>query len=78
MKTNNAMQNEQEDNNRLRKADEFVAYCQQAETDAIKALAEARKQLTLAREKKSALFQECEKRAVARRKSGEIEMVAGY
>lgn len=64
---------EQEDNNRLRKADEFVTYCQQAETDAIKALVDAGKRLSIAREKKSILFQECEKRAVNRRKNGQIE-----
>jgi hypothetical protein len=62
--------NETEHEFRLRKAKESVSYCVQAETEAIRALAAARSSLTQAREKYEALFLECERRAVARIKSG--------
>lgn len=76
MKTNNA--DETEDNNRLSKSAKHVDCCRQAEADAIRALVAARADLGRAREKHSQLFQECENRAVARRKAGLITVEAGY
>lgn len=74
----NAHESEAEDNNRLRKATEHIAYCKDAETKAIGDLVDARKTLTRAREKHALLFEECQNRAVARRKAGLIQNVAGY
>lgn len=76
MKTNNAA--EIEDNNRLSKSEKNVEHCLQSEADAIRALAAARADLARAREKHAQLFQECETRAVARRKAGLITVEAGY
>lgn len=73
-----ALQAEQADNLRLKKADEFVEYCRQKENEARRALAEAVAQTQRAKQKWSELFQECEKRACARRKSGQIEVSRDY
>jgi hypothetical protein len=75
---NSAQIQENEDKERLRKSTEFVEYCREAEAIALQELARARAQLARAREKHFELFQACEKRACDRRKSGQIEYVAGY
>jgi hypothetical protein len=69
---------EQEDNLRLKKAQEHVAYCRSAEAEARAALASAVESTKRAKEKHEALFAECEKRAVARRKSGQVIVNPGY
>ena len=56
----------QEDMQRLKKANEHIIFCKQAETKAIKDLVEARQQLSRSREKYEELFHECEARAVKR------------
>lgn len=75
---NTAIASEQEDNYRLRKADEFLTYCREAENDARRELNEALEKTKRAKEKYETLFTECEQRAVARRKAGLIEMRSGY
>lgn len=67
-----AIQSEEEDNFRLRKAVEFLTHCRTAEGDARRVLAEAIERTKRAKEKHEALFAECEARAVSRRKSGQI------
>jgi hypothetical protein len=69
---------EQEDNFRLEKAKEFLAYCRNAETQARIALASAVESSKRAKEKYETLFEECQKRAVARRKSGQVIVNPGY
>lgn len=73
-----AMSAEQEDNTRLRKAQEFLAYSRERENEARKSLLDAVAQTKRAKEKYEELFNECERRATLRRKSGQIECVAGY
>jgi len=73
-----AMQAEQMDNDKVRKARECVEHFKAAEDAAIRALEEARKDLSRAREKFEQTFAECEARSVERRKSGQIEVVSGY
>lgn len=60
---------EQEDNFRLRKADEFLAHCRELENEFRRELARAVEQTKLAKSKHEALFIECENRAVILRKS---------
>lgn len=71
-------QSEQEDNFRLKKAQENVAHCRNAETEARAALHSASESTKRAKEKYDSLFAECESRAVARRKSGQIVVNPGY
>lgn len=66
------MNAEQEDNFRLRKADEFLAHCKEVENQARAALARAEVGTKAARARYETFFTECEARAVARRKSGLI------
>ena len=75
---NTALRDEENDKARLRKAQEFVEYCKQKQADAIRARIEADESLKLAIEKREQIFSECEKRAVARRKAGLIEVNPGY
>lgn len=75
MSTNKA---EQDDNFRLAKAKEHLAFCREAETQARAALASAIESSKRAKEKFETLFDECEKRAVARRKAGQIIVNPGY
>lgn len=60
------MTSEQEDNTRLRKADEFLAYCRATETEARRALAGAAGDTARAKARLEELFFECEARAVER------------
>lgn len=71
-------QSEQEDNFRLHKAKEHVAFCRNAETEARAALNAAIESTKRAKEKYETLFSECEQRAVARRKSGQVIVNPGY
>ena len=73
-----AIQSEQEDNIRLRKAEEFVAHCREMEKAARLALIDAERQTKRARERREELFAECEARACARRKAGLIENSSCY
>jgi len=61
------MTSEQEDNFRLRKAEEFLNHSRESEQRARVTLAESMEQTKRAKEKYETLFMECEKRAVARR-----------
>ena len=72
------MSGEEEDNFRRRKALEFIAHCKTEEDQARVALAQAVERTKRAREKYETLFHECEARAVARRKSGQIITNTGY
>lgn len=72
------MTTEEEDNFHLRKAAEFLAHCRETENQARRELARAVEQTKRAKEKHEALFIECEKRAVARRKAGLIPLNTGY
>lgn len=74
----NANSLEQEDNFRLRKADEFLTHCREAESQARIDLARAIEQTKFARNRHETLFAECERRAVARRKAGLIAVNPGY
>jgi hypothetical protein len=67
-----APQSEQEDALRLRKADEFLTYCREAENTARRELARATEQTKRAKDKYETLFAECEARACARRSAGLI------
>lgn len=79
MKTISAAQaSEDEDNFRLRKAQEHLEKCRELEADARRQLNQATKDRERAKEKYETLFDECEKRAVARRKAGLIEVNLGY
>lgn len=73
-----AIKSEQEDAFRLRKAQEFLAHCRTVEDEARRALREAIEATARAKSKHEALFVECESRAVARRKSGQITVTSGY
>lgn len=69
---------EAEDNLRLKRAQEQITYCREKENEARRLLAEATESSKRAKEKYEALFAECEKRAVARRKSGQIIVSPSY
>jgi len=73
-----AIAQEQEDKLRLRKSGEFLRYCGEVENRARGALVDAEQTRKAAKDKHEALFALCENRAVARRKAGLIEFVAGY
>lgn len=73
-----ALQSEAEDNLRLKRANEFIEHCKQAEAEAGRELVRAREQSALARRKYEELFIECEKRKCERRKSGQIENKVRY
>lgn len=73
-----ALESEAEDNLRLRKAEEFLAYSRNAENDARRALAEAVARTKRAKEKYETLHEEVQNRAVARRKAGLITVNPGY
>lgn len=73
-----AQASEDEDNFRLRKAEEYVTTCREIENNARRELAEATARRQRAKEKYETLFDECQKRAVARRKAGLIEVNLGY
>jgi hypothetical protein len=73
-----ALKAEEEDNVRLRKAREYVAHSKDAEDRARVELARAATQTKRAREKFETLFAECQERAVARRKSGQIVNSSNY
>ncbi len=66
------MNTEDEDNFRLRKANEFLAHCKEAENRARVELAQAVERTKLAKAKHETLFTECEARAVARIKAGAV------
>lgn len=72
------MSTEEEDNLRIRKANEFLAHCREVENEARRELMRAIEQTKRAKEKYEALFAECETRACARRKAGLIEVNPGY
>ena len=78
MKTNTAMQDEQNDNAKLRKCAEALEYAKQKESEARKALADAVATTAIMRRKYDEQWQSNENRAVARRKAGLIEVVSGY
>lgn len=63
------MTSEAEDNLRLRRASEALAYYREAENQVRRDLAGAVEQTKRAKEKYEAMFAECEARAVARRKA---------
>lgn len=73
-----AYQAEAEDNARLARAREELAKYRNAENEARKALALAVESTRKAKEKHDALFEECQKRAVDRRKAGLIVNNPGY
>jgi hypothetical protein len=73
-----ALKAEQDDNARLRKSSEAVEYYRQKEGEALRELASVREQLKRARDKHFGLFDECEKRACARRAAGLIEVSSEY
>lgn len=74
----NAHEAEQADNALLRNARDAAAHYRNAENEARAALKRAEESAKAAHEKFTRLFLECEARAVARRKSGQIETKAGY
>ena len=79
MKTNStALQDEQNDKELVRQADEALKYAMQKENEARQALAQAIETTKTIRRKRDAAWQNAEARAVARRKAGLIEVVAGY
>lgn len=71
-------ESEQRDNLLLRRAQEFLEHCREAENQARRELAGAIEQNKRAKEKYEALFAECEGRACARRKAGLITVNPGY
>lgn len=75
---NSAQQAEHDDNLRLRRSEQALAAYREQENAARRALNEAIEATKRAKEKYEALFAECEKRACERRRSGQIECVAGY
>jgi len=75
---NTAIKSEEEDNLRLRRANEFIRASQEAETQARIALTRAVEQTKLARAKYNELFAACEARACARRQAGLIAVNPGY
>lgn len=62
----------------LRKAEKALKYARQKESEARAALRSAMETTKTLKEKYESQFFECEDRAVARRKSGSIEINAGY
>lgn len=72
------LQDEQEDNFRVKKSDEFLKHCRELENQARIALADAMASTKRASKKKEELFLQCQDRAVARRKSGAIIVNPGY
>lgn len=78
MKTSTAMIEEASDTMRIKKSAEYVQHCRKVMADAMKALNDARNDLDRARQKHEQLFIDCEKRAVQRRKRGQIQVSAGY
>lgn len=76
--TQGALKAEQEDNAKIARAEEELARYRQAETDARAALNRAIESTKIAIQKRHDLFVECEKRKVARRKAGLIEVNPGY
>ena len=78
MKTNSAMQDEQNDNAKLALAAKELEYARSKETEARKALASAIETAKIVRQKYDELFAKNEARAVARRKAGLIEVNPGY
>lgn len=75
---NSAQTAEEEDNFRLRKASEFLAYCREKENQARRDLGQAVETTKRAKEKHETIFAECQARAVERRKSGQIINNPGY
>lgn len=71
-------QAEEQDKTRVRRAKESLEYYRRAESDAREALNRAVQSTQTIKEKYEAVFAECEARAVARRKSGQIIVNAGY
>lgn len=69
---------EQEDQDRVRKANEFLTYCREAEDQARNSLYQATTRTKRAKEKFEQIFAECEARMVARRKAGLVTVTAGY
>ena len=67
-----------EDNERLHKAADYLKYCREQANQARQALKRAEEQVTFARVRYESIFAECEKRAVARRRSGLVTVEAGY
>lgn len=78
MNNTTAIQAEKQDTEMLRKAEKALDYARQKESESRAALQSAMETTKMLKEKKERLFFECEKRAVARRKSGLIEINAGY
>lgn len=77
-KSMTALQSEQEDNFRLHNRQAHLDFCRNAENEARIALARAVEATRRAKEKHEAMFEECQNRAVARRKSGQIIVNPGY
>lgn len=73
-----ALESENADAIRLRKAVEFMNHCREAENQARRDLAEAVKRSAFAKQKHETLFAECEERAGQRRRSGQIENSSQY
>ena len=69
---------EQDDNFRLKNAKDHLAFARDAETQARAAFNAAVEDSKGAKERYENLFDECEKRAVARRKSGQITVSSQY
>lgn len=69
---------EQDDNFCLKKALDHVAFCRTAESEARAKLFASVEGTKRAKEKYEALFAQCEERAVARRKSGQVVVNPGY
>lgn len=73
-----ALQEEIDDNFRVRKAQEYLAHCREGENELRRRLAEAVEATKRAKEKYENLFMDCEARAAKRRKDGRVEQVSGY
>lgn len=73
-----ALKAEQEDNFRLKKADEFLTHCRESENQARRSLVDAIDRTKLAKLKYETLFAECEQRACQRRNSGQIVNSSQY
>ena len=66
---NAAQTAEAEDDARLRQVKESLAHCRDAENEARRALARAVESTVIVKQKYEALFEEMQRRAVARRKA---------
>ena len=75
---NTAEENENKDKALVQKAEAALTYCRDRESVARRELAATVEASKIAKEKMEKVFAKCEERAVARRKSGLIEMNAGY